>query len=187
MIRTKSHSQQKGASLLIVLILLTVMLMGVSSLARMGATNTLIAGNLASKDAALNASEIGVSDAYSAIDTLVASGNPDVAATSWYFATYSPANDNASGIRSDVDWTNTALNKKTVGAYTVRYVVERLCTVAPVTDKNNQCMAKKAYNGNSGKSGTEDLESIPGVQYRVTVNVAGPKESSTTVQSWVVH
>jgi type IV pilus assembly protein PilX len=181
--------KQTGASLLVVLVLLTVMLLGVVSMARVGETNALIAGNTASKDTSLQASEVGISDAFAAIRGLA---TPDTSDPSWYYASYSRANDNSSGLPKLVNWNSNALNKKIVGSppaptYTVRYVVERMCSVTPVTDAASQCMVKKAYASESAKAGVELLESTPGTQYRITVNVAGPKESSTFVQSLVVN
>lgn len=187
--KSGKKSAQDGASLLVVLVLLTVMLLSVVSLARMGEASTLIAGNIATKDAALQASEVGVADAYAAIQAR-ATADFDADDAAWYRATYLRANDDAtSGLpgAAVVDWSSSALNSKAVGGYTVRYVVERMCAATPVTDVNHQCMVKKAYAGNSGKAGTEDLESEPGMQYRVTVNVAGPRSSSTFVQAFVVN
>lgn len=177
-------SSQGGASLIVVLVLLSVMVLAIASMARLGETNFMLAGNIAVKDAALGASEVGVSDAYIALSALSAT---DSAVSSWYRATYDATND-SSGVPGTnvVTWTDSGLNKKLVGNYTVRYLVERMCSTTPVTDPANQCMIKKAYAGNSSKAGAEALESTPGIQYRITVNVVGPKNSSTFVQALVV-
>ena len=178
-----NHLNQNGASLIVVLVLLAVMLLGVTSLARIGESFALVAGNVASKDAALQASEIGVSDAYAAIQAL---NTPDTADPAWYIPTYVKSGDDANGLPKAVNWTSSALNKKAVGAYTVRYVVERYCTATPVTELNSQCMVKLGYAGDSSKAGVELIQSIPGIQYRITVNVSGPKDLSSFVQALVV-
>ena len=177
------HAKQSGVSLIVVLVLLAVMLLGVTSIARLGEAYALVAGNVASKDSALQASEVGVSDAYAAIQAL---STPDTADPAWYIPTYTKAGDDANGLPKAVNWTSSALNKKTVGGYTVRYVVERFCTVVPVTDINNQCMVKLAYAGDSAKAGVELIQSPPGIQYRITVHVTGPKDLSSFVQALVV-
>ena len=177
------HCKQTGASLIVVLVLLAVMLLGVTSIARLGESFALVAGNVAAKDAALQASEVGVSDAYAAIQTLA---SPDTADPAWYIPTYARAGDDASGLPKAVNWTSSVLNKKTVGAYEVRYLVERFCTTSPVTDLNNQCMVKLGYAGDSSKAGTELIQATPGVQYRITVHVSGPKDLSSFVQALVV-
>lgn len=184
----QSRAGQKGTSLVVVLGLLSVMLIGVASIARMSEANTLIAGNVASKDISLQASEVGVSTAYAAIRALA---DPNTGNPAWYFPTYAKSNDLKNGVDTSlpqfIDWNNNTLTKTVINGYTVRYVVERFCSVTPVTDKGNQCMIKRAFNGNSGKSGTEDLESPPGTEYRITVNVQGPKESSTFVQALITN
>lgn len=172
--------QQKGASLLVVLVLLSVMLLGIGSLAKMGETATLVAGNVAQNEAALSASEIGVSEAYAALDALA---DPQSNVSSWYFAT--KLSDDAAGLPTGFNWAD--MEKRTVGSFTVRYLVERLCTVTPVTDYNEQCSLKKAFAANSAKTGVEELESTAGIQYRITVNVTGPKDLNTFVQALAVH
>ena len=172
--------KEKGASLIIVLVLLSVMLLGIASLARMGDASSLVAGNVAQNEAALNASEVGISEAYAALDALT---TPDASAEGWYFAT-KQTDDNA-GLPTGITWSS--MRSKTVGACTVRYLVERLCSVTPVTDYNNQCALKKAYAANSVKTGVEELESTAGVQYRITVNVTGPKDLNTFVQALAIH
>lgn len=171
---------QKGASLIIVLVLLSVMLLGIASLAKMGDASSLVAGNVAQNEAALNASEVGVSEAYAALDALT---TPDTSVANWYFATKQA--DDSAGLPTGIMWSN--MRSKTVGTFTVRYLVERLCSVTPVTDYNNQCSLKKAYAANSTKTGTEELESTAGVQYRITVNVTGPKDLNTFVQALAIH
>ena len=73
------------------------------------------------------------------------------------------------------------------GAYSVRYVVERMCTVAVITDPLLQCLVKQdssASNGlNTAKLPDEKLEAPSATQYRVTVRVTGPKDTTTFVQS----
>ena len=180
---TLIQRKQSGVSLIVVLVLLAVMLLGVTSIARLGEAFALVAGNVASKDAALQASEIGVSDAYAALQAL---STPDSADPAWYIPTYARAGDDVNGLPKAVNWTSSVLNKKSVGAYTVRYVVERFCTAAPVTDINNQCMVKLGYSGDSSKAGVELIQSTPGIQYRITVHVSGPKDLSSFVQALVV-
>jgi hypothetical protein len=167
------------------------MLLAVASMARIGEAGTLVAGNTASKDQALQASEIGVGDAYAALDAAVSAGTSmDTDVSTWYRASYAKSNDTAAGVPNTFPWTSSIIPAKTYGEhneFSVKYVVERYCTTTPVTDQNAQCMLKKTYSGDSTKSGVEALEAAPGVQYRVTVRVAGPKEGITFVQSFVTR
>ena len=177
---SRTHKRQQGASLLLVLVLLTVMLLGIVTIARRGEANVLVNGTVANKDAALQASEVGVSEAYASLHALT---TPDTADPSWYYPTKQV--DDTAGLPTGITWSN--MKTVSVGAYTVRYLVERLCTVSPVTDIANQCSIKTAYNGDSSKAGTEALLSVPGVQYRITVNVTGPKNINTLVQALAVN
>lgn len=172
---------QQGASLIIVLVILTVLLLGALSLARLNETNALIAGNIAFKDAGLQASEVGVSEAFIAITSLI---NDEQDQPNWYFATLQ--GDDASGIPKTVDWT--LAPSVQVGAFDVRYVVERQCSgVVPVQDINAQCVIKRIPTTASAKASFESLETAASKQFRITVYVQGPKNTKTFVQSLVVR
>jgi Tfp pilus assembly protein PilX len=166
---------QRGASLIVVLVLLSVLLLGVVSLARMSDASTLMAGNIASKGKAMAASEVGLAEAAAALSALT---TPDVADATWYSPT--KLVDDTVGLPTGINWST--IKSSTVGGYTVRYFVERMCSVSPVTALNTQCSVKKAYVEGSSKAGGEALESTPAIEYRATVSVAGPKDTATFVQ-----
>jgi type IV pilus assembly protein PilX len=178
----KCRPGQRGASLLIVLILLAVLLLGGLSMARVDADSTLIAGNTAWRDAALQASEVGLSDAYAQIQALTTEEADQPAAG--YFATRR-AVDPAAGI----DWS--AMPSTAVGPYTVRRVVERLCEgPLPLADPARQCVVAAVPSGleTSGKACSEGIDtSLAGKQYRVTVSVTGPRNTLVFVQGAVIR
>lgn len=173
------RSHQGGASLLIALVMLAGLVFAALSLARMTETSTLVSGNLSYKSAALQASEVGLSEAYATLQAM--STSEDANQAGWYYASVQPTD--AAGLPSGVDWS--AVTKKvTVGQYEARYVVERLCTGAmPVTDPENQCFLERVPAAGSAKAGTEAMESPAVKQYRLTVSVTGPKNARTFVQS----
>ena len=176
--------RQRGASLIVVLILLAVMLLAGLSMARVGADATLIAGNTAYRDGALQASEVGLSDAFAQIQTLDGEDTDQVAAG--YFA--SRRTDDGAGLPTGIDWA--AMPSTTVDPYTVRRVVERLCTgPLPVVDAARQCVVKPGASGleSSSKAGADGFESPLGKQFRVTVNVTGPKNTQVFVQDAVIR
>lgn len=174
-------SKQQGASLIIVLVMLTVLLFGALSLARLNETSTLIAGNIAFKDGGLQASEVGLSEAFNAIKTIT---NEEQDQPNWYFATLE--GDDSSGIPKGIDWAKTPIVK--VGAFDVHYVVERQCAgVLPVQDINAQCVIKRIPMTASAKASFESLETAASKQFRITVFVTGPKNSKTFIQSLVVR
>lgn len=168
---------QQGVTMFVVLVLLTVMLLGGMALARMTEVGTLASGNAAFREASLQASEVGVNTAYAAI-TGISNENTD--AGSWYFAT-TQAQD-ANGVPT-VNFD--AAPEVVVGAYSVRYVVDRVCTGAlPVTDPLRQCLVKQVPQIESSTD-REKPDPPTARQFRVTVRVTGPKDTRAWVQSLV--
>ena len=108
---------QQGVTMFVVLVLLTVMLLGGIAFARMTEVGTLASGNAAFREAATQASEVGVNTAYAAIQAL---GDENTSAGTWYFA--STQVQDANGVPTvNFDVAPEVL----VGAYSLRYVVDR--------------------------------------------------------------
>lgn len=164
---------QTGGALIIVLFALTILLVGAASLAKVTHTSTLLAGNVASKDASRQAAEVGINTAFAALvdlDTL------DENVDDWYYA-----QDGAGEEPTPAMWADAPAQE--VGAFDVRYVVERLCEGAlPVTDAQAQCLVRKGTDEGSAKAGVEVIESPASVQYRISVQVTGVKNTATVVQ-----
>jgi len=169
--------RQRGMTLLVVLVLLTVMLLGGLALARMTDIGTLASGNAGFREASLQASEVGVNTAYAAVKAIT---SEDTSVSGWYWST-AQATD-ASGVPS-ISWGSAP--QVTVGAYTVRYVAERMCNTSPVTDTLRQCLVKQVPQVNSSRVGEEALDPPNSRQFRITVQVTGPKSTQTVVQTLV--
>lgn len=168
---------QKGVTMIVVLVLMTVMLLGGIALARMTEVGTLASGNAAFREASLQASEVGVNTAYAAV---VALANENTNAGSWYFA--SAQAQDANGVPA-VDFD--AAPEVLLGAYSVRYVVDRVCTGAlPVTDPLRQCLVKQVAQLESSTD-REKPDPPTARQYRITVRVNGPKGTQAWVQALV--
>lgn len=169
--------RQQGVTMVVVLVLLTVMLLGGMALARMTEVGTLASGNAAFREASLQASEVGVNTAYAAVRAL-ADENAD--AGSWYFATTQP--QDANGVPT-VDFD--AAPEVVVGAYRVRYVVDRVCTGAlPVTEPLRQCLVKQVPQLESATN-REKPDPPTARQFRITVRVTGPKDTQAWVQALI--
>ena len=168
---------QHGSSLVLVLILLTVMLMGGLAMARIAEVTTLAGGNAATGDAGMQASEVGVNTGFAAVRAMVADDN---ALGGWYFPT-TLATD-AAGI-PNINWDSAP--ELVVGRFSVRYVVDRLCSVAPVTDVLRQCLVKQVLQTESNREGAERPDPPNSRQYRVTVRVIGPKDTQVWTQAMV--
>lgn len=178
--RRASSRSQRGVTILVVLVLLTVMLLGGLAMARMTETRTLASGNTAFREASLQASEVGLNEAYAALQA--AGFTEDSNAGTWYWAT-TQATDTA-GIPT-IDWTQAP--ELTVGSYRVRYAVDRQCAVNPVTDTLRQCLVRQVPQMESNKVGQESVDPPNARQFRVTVRVFGPKDTQTWTQSLVTR
>ena len=166
---------RRGVTMLVVLILLSVMVLGGLAMARMTEIGTLASGNNAYREASLQASEVGINTAYLAVRNL---GNEEVAAGTWYWPTTQAADVNG---MPNVAWDNAP--EVVVGSYRVRYVVERMCNVAPVTDTLRQCLVRQVPQPESARVGHEAVDPPNARQYRITVRILGPKDSETWVQT----
>jgi type IV pilus assembly protein PilX len=169
---------QRGVTMLMVLLLLSVMLLGGLALARITEVGSLASGNSGYREASLQASEVGVNTAYAAIKALADEENN---AGTWYWASIQAAD--AAGIPT-VAWATAP--KVVVGNYDVYYVVERVCSQTNVSDTLRQCLVKQVPKGaDSAIFGKEALDPPNSRQFRVTVRVTGPKDTQTWVQSLI--
>jgi len=170
-------SKQNGVTMIVVMILLSVMLLGGMALARITEVGTLAAGNSGFREAALQATEIGVNTAFTAVQGLA---NENVDSGNWYRA--STLAQDANGVPV-VDFDSVA--QVVVGAYTINYVVDRVCTGAmPVADPLRQCLVKQVQQLESAAGG-EKPDPPTARQFRITVRVTGPKGTQSWVQSLI--
>ncbi len=200
--RQLSHSnpggRQAGVVLFIALIVLVGMTLAALAILRSVDTGNVIAGNVAFKSSALNATDQGIETAYR---WLVANAG-----------TATLLNDSAAnGYRSaqpatEPDWNDPAswasavcLNGCAADASgnRVYYLIHRMCTQANTayngtgaTGQPNQCATLTATGtsstGNSNNVGSFGFQTTPQLYYRVTTRVVGPRNASSIVQSMIV-
>jgi type IV pilus assembly protein PilX len=171
---------QRGVTMLVVLVLLSVMLLGGMALAKLTEVGTLASGNTAYREAALQASEVGLNTVYARVRADLAA--EDSSQAGWYWATTQAVD--AHGIPElDFDAAPTV----TVGNYSMAYVAERMCEGAvPVADPLRQCLVKQIPQANrSRQAGKEELFPPNSKQFRVTIRVTGPKDTRTWVQALI--
>ncbi len=170
---------QRGVTMLVVLVLLSVMLLGGLALARITEIGTLASGNAAYREASLQASEVGLNTAYMAVRGIAIPAE-DTSLAGWYWSTMQATD--AQGLPTmDFD----AAPEVVVGSYRVRYVVERLCNTTPVTNTLQQCLVRQVPQTESSVAGRESIDPPNSRQFRVTVRVTGPKDTQTWIQSLV--
>jgi type IV pilus assembly protein PilX len=166
----------RGMAMLVVLILLTVMLMGGLALARMTETSTLASGNAAFREASMQAAEVGLNTAFMQTRAIPAV-DENTSVAPWYWSTMQAAD--AGGIPNVNFDTAPAV---VVGSYTVRYVVERMCDTATLTDALQQCLVKHIPQLESSDPLKEKIDPPNSRQFRITVRVNGPKDTQTWAQ-----
>ena len=166
--------------MLVVLVLLSVMLLGALALAKLTEVGTLASGNTAYRDAAMQASEVGLNTAYQAVRNLA---DENTAVAGWYSA--SALAKDSHGLPTGVDWSSAPAI--TVGQMTVRYVAERACTTATVTNNLRECLVKQIPQQESRDASREKLDPPNSRQFRITVQVTGPKGTQTWVQSLITR
>lgn len=169
---------QQGVTILVVLVLLSVMLLGGLAFARLTEVGTLSRGNTAFREASLQAGEVGMNTAYAAVKDVAILPDENVDTGNWYFATMQPDVD-ANGI-PDVDFA--LAPELIVGANRIRYVVERVCEVAAVTDSLRECLVRQEPQMTSARAGAELLDPPNARQFRITVRVTGPKDTRSWLQ-----
>jgi hypothetical protein len=179
-ILSRRRAGQRGVTMLVVLVLLSVMLLGGLAFARLTEVGTLASGNSAYREASIQASEIGLNTVFQRIRDDIT--NEELALAGWYWPLIQTTN--AEGI-PDVDFD--AAPEIVVGSYRLRYVAERVCEGAlPVTEPLRQCLVRQIpQDTRSRAAGKEEIDAPNSRQFRVTIRVIGPKGTQTWVQSLI--
>lgn len=184
--RNARHAQ-RGVSLVIALIALVALTVAGLALMRATDTSNVISGNLAFREATVQATDVGVESAITALGTITTT-SPDanypagctVGACNYYPTIQNPVN--AAGVPTVIDWTavpSTALD----ASYAVQYVIDRLCDgPTPVTDVANKCMNQSGTSAGSKRAGAVSFTSASQIYYRVMVRVVGPRNAVSIVQ-----
>ncbi len=195
--------------LFIALIVLVAMTLAGLALVRSVDTANVIAGNLAFKQSTLQAGDIGVETAITALPTIIAGSvntdlTPAFSSTNpnyWYYATRRcdlngvPTTTQyvegvaCAGVPFAVDattgrWSGVPV-AQTISGNSVQFVVDRLCRgPTPVIDLLASCFAEAGTGGSgSQKAGAAIFTATPTVYYRVTARVAGPRNTVSMVQA----
>jgi Tfp pilus assembly protein PilX len=187
---------QQGAILFIALIVLVAMSLAGIALMRSVDTNILVAGNLGFRQANTMYGDAGVEAArlwVSANTSKLESDQP--AGAGFYWANYQLGVDFIKGTAStgdDYDWSQAATVASADPAYTIQYVIHRLCGGAgAATTAGAKCMQVSAGGSGPSSQGTKGVvsygvQALPGVStiyYRVTVRVTGPRNTLSYVQA----
>lgn len=187
------RARQRGVTLIIVLIALTVLLIGSVALIRSFDTATLQAGNLAFKRDLVNQGERGFAQA-------VATLTGEALATDALRADHSPRhNYSASTLQTDAHGVPLLLLDESAYAASgmsaspvedgsrrirVRYVIDRMCSETGAASES-RCVMWTALQEPRKDRREDEIETPPRPVYRITVRVDGPRATRTFLQATV--
>ena len=193
--------RERGVVLMVALIVLVALTLAGLSMVRTADTGAVIAGNLAFRQSAINATETGVQAAYSLLPTVASPTNRDTTQTGAHWVYYPsmkpfdgagvPKNYSA-GTFSDFAWGSGAALTTADGSE-VRIVIERMCVdandgvVAPIpsTKLKEQCFIERVAPEGSMRAGAgvgpAASDNYP--LLRVTVRVNGARNTVRYAQT----
>lgn len=208
--QSTKNTSQRGASLLVALVVLVMMSMGALAMVRAVGTGLLVAGNFAFRQAAVLASERG---SEAAIDWL--SAHIDTAdllsdqPAAGYYANQLPGLDltgSADRAPATVDWAddNCAANSSSLcirpapplpadpAGHVVRFLIQRQCrSSGSPAAASNSCQQHRSTLGASLNHGSlsygasHHFQPPNAVYYRITVQVRGPRGTTAFTQTLV--
>jgi len=207
LIAYRPRQRQKGVVLFIALIALVALSLAAVALVRSVDSGNVISGNLAFRQATLQASDHGVEAAFIALQTI--SNTTNVLVADRYRPTRLDVATNGSTRNvnwvNDIAWTNVpCVDNSNTGVtcsaqeYKVKYFIDRLCGCpgtlstttsagtcsTTVTDRQAWCTVDLG-TGKGGSKGaySASFTSVSAIYYRVTVQVTGPRNTTTYVQT----
>jgi len=187
--------RQRGTVLFIALIVLVAMTLAGIAIMRSVDTATLIAGNLAFKQATIQSSDNGVEQAYQwLLANRAALANNNLG--SGYYSARPGAEPNWN---DPLTWASAVGAGTDAAGNTTSYLIHRLCD-CPDTPYNGTCATGNAQQcalttasniapppaqGDSFAVGAPGYLEDPKVYYRITVRTQGPRNTTSYVQSMV--
>jgi Tfp pilus assembly protein PilX len=194
-----SGHRQRGVVLLIALIVLVALMLASVSLVRSVDTANVIAGNLAFKQASVQAADFGIEAAVTALPTILGAADTEAKPEKsgppnyWYYPTRRVADANGvptnlgvdgSGTAEPIDWGKVPVAATPAGGNTVKVVIDRLCAgPTPVVDAVANCFHEASSEGGSQSINKQVFTAVTMVYYRVTVQVTGPRNTVSMVQA----
>jgi Tfp pilus assembly protein PilX len=181
-------NNQKGAVLILTLILLTVFLIASVGLIRSVSVNVTTVGNYSWREGALTASDTVLP----AVKTYLTNKADLTAADSGIYSPTIITTIDANGAPlpcATADGWSCLASVTLPSGYSYSYFIERLCQVTVVTSTGTQCQVQKPTVANGGsyslRGGNQDGKSLTSypILYRVTVKTKGPKGTLVTTQT----
>ena len=201
---SQSAARQRGLVHFFALIALVAMSLAALTLVRSVDTATLIAGNLAFRQAATTSGDGTVETAVTALSTMNANGaalnvymdighpfNATSAVTGYY------SNANTLALTSSATWVDGVSSPESLADASgnrSRYIIERMCRTANQLLSKTNCLFSGEAKNTSGKAvalpssicegaGCPKAGQLP--VYRITTRITGPKNTISYIQAMV--
>ena len=197
------RNAQRGVVLFIALIVLVAMSLAGLALMRSVDTGTLIASNLAFRQSATHLGDTGIEAGFTWLKNVspastLYNDNPGITGGGGYFANWAEnldliGNTTPADASDDFNWggANAIAVTSPAAGYSINYVIHRLCksTGDPVsiTCVKQSGAASSSSSGSKGAAafGVMAISVPTNALYRVTVRVAGPRNTVSYVQAVV--
>lgn len=195
-----ARQAERGVVLIIALIVLVAMTLASIAMVRSIDTSTIIAGNLAFKQSGVASGDAGIEAAaawLSANGDILTADSP----ANGYYATSQDSLDLTGGATpnisaDDLDWSNGGKVKKLAkdaAGNEAAYVIHRMCNGTGVLNGSTCATEDGLLTGSSQGSARQMTTYQPGTwtaaatrgYYRITVRVAGPRNTISYVQAFV--
>jgi type IV pilus assembly protein PilX len=187
-----ARQAQRGAILFIALIVLVAMSLAGLALMRGVDTGTLIASNLAFKQSATAAGDLGIE---AGRNWLLSNGGPSLYVDmpgNAYYSTFQTNVDLVGGdpTKTPFDWNTAASAGTDAAGNDVSYVIQRLCDLPGDPATVNCIRAAGASSTSASTKGAANyggyaISAPTGAFYRITVRVKGPRNTVSLVQATV--
>ncbi len=187
---------QRGVVLIIALVVLVAMSLGGVAILRSVDTSTLIAGNYAFRQGALQGANMGIETAINWISQNQSNLGAD---STGYYSWTSRLGTQRFAWEEPSSWTNAATVGTDAAGNTVQYVIHRLCTIpgqAGAVTPPNPCATNigsggaTAYDapaeGSSNVGGSSAFTAPTKMYLRVIARSMGPRNSVSYVQAMVL-
>ena len=201
-----------GVALVMVLIMLAAMAIAGVALVRVVDSANVISGNFAFRQATLNIADLAVEAAVaklaemedkkktspSVFESPYPAGCEDACVyypvrsnDAQVYANGLPKLGNVDGKKTqEIIWSGSDVDVVAAGGpsgYSIRYVIDRQCTRAPVVDALADCLTDTPQSGGSKKSGASVFTPASSTYYRISVQVTGPRSTQSHVQVILVY
>ena len=190
--------REQGVVLLIALIVLVAMTLAGVGLIRSTYTTNMIAGNLAFNQAATEAGDIGTERALTFLQSRAGSLNVNNQEAGYAAMVFDPE----PGVSWEAFWRQLVAGQNSqgalifpkpfevtggdTGAYRVSYVIHRLCDGVGSPNEDNACVKPPRIKMDGSPNIVSGGDTVVSqVYYRITVRVAGPRNTQSFIQTVV--